>query len=278
MGLFGNCLARIGLVWGVYFTSASISAMFQPTVPVWVYLFAMIFRIEKFPDLKKVMSYVKPIGVLLAVVGAITMCFGNDSGYKVTQESWKQAVGYIILLVNVLSSCAFILLQKKFIFSVDISRWKKMPFNVVTWNYIFGWLFILLGNLYNIIAKPGTFTELSIDSTYAIAYGCLVNSVGVFSVVTWANSKIKSSMVSCSWICQTFSSIILSYFFLTERLGGFEIGGGVLIIVAMGLVVWSNYREEKLEANNNNNSKRDQQENSEKHNEDIVIENMSTAA
>ena len=56
---------------GVYNTSADIASMFQPVVPVWTVIIAVLVKIEPLPNITKLNGILKVLGILLAVIGAI---------------------------------------------------------------------------------------------------------------------------------------------------------------------------------------------------------------
>ena len=78
-----------------------------------------------------------------------------------------------------------------------------------------------------------------------IMYATIVTTVLGYVVRAWANSKISSSLVSATTPLRLLASVILSYFVLNEMLSPMEIGGGLVVLFALVLVVWSNYHEEK---------------------------------
>lgn len=69
-GMFGNQLLYL---LGIYYTNANIASIFQPAIPVWTALLAIIVRIEPFPDFRTLRGWAKSLGILLAAVGAIVM-------------------------------------------------------------------------------------------------------------------------------------------------------------------------------------------------------------
>ena len=147
-GMFGNQLLYL---LGIYYTNANIASIFQPAIPVWTALLAIIVRIEPYPDFRTLRGWGKCFGILLAAAGG----YSHDCREEIWSRSrpwWVelseniQFVGYIFLLGNTLSMSVYILLQKKFIFDKEDSCWKTKPVNVTAWSYYLApcsWLWLL---------------------------------------------------------------------------------------------------------------------------------------
>lgn len=247
-GFLGFFIARTGFVWGVYFTNASIATIFQPITPVWVYVFAILTRIEAFPDITTIPGLTRVLGVLCAIGGAITMCVGKGVTGSYDKSSLKLGLGYFALVLNTSCNAMSFVLQKKFMFMDPKSRFKDKPFSAVVWMYAFSLVFNGIWNIYNAIEHPEKFTDLQPEAFYAIAYGCLVNSTIGFTIMTWATRITKTTLVSTFLTLQTLVGVLLPYFILGEKLNYIEIIGGVLILMALAAVLWASTKEEKQEA------------------------------
>ena len=65
-------------------------------------------------------------------------------------------------------------------------------------------------------------------------------------LITWCNMQVNSSFVTACWPLQVLFCAILSYVVLGEVMVALEIVGGLMIIVALLAVTWSNYTEQRL--------------------------------
>ena len=248
-GMFGNQLLYL---LGIYYTNANIASIFQPAIPVWTALLAIIVRIEPFPDFRTLRGWAKSLGILLAAVGAIVMTVEKKTGQASDHSGSSSSdsvnfVGYIFLLGNTLSMAVYILLQKKFIFDKEDSCWKTKPVTVTAWSYLFGAMFMALASLYY-VNKPEKFTYFPQEEVYPILYAIFIASGLCYLLISWCNMQISASLVTATWPLQVLFCAILSYFVLGEVLKTLEYVGGVLIVIGLMAVVWSNFSEEKMKS------------------------------
>ena len=234
---------------GVYYTNANITAIFQPIIPVWTALLAIIVRIEPFPNLRTLRGWAKCLGIVLAAVGAIVMTLkksasGKEADHGTSTSDDIHFIGYIFLLGNTLSMAGYVLLQKKFIFDKEESAWKTKPVTVTAWTFMFGTIFLALASLYY-VNKPEKFTYFPEEEIYPILYAIFVNSGLCYLLISWCNMQISASLVTATWPLQTLFCAILSYFVLGEVLNTLEYLGGVVIVFGLMAVVWSNFAEER---------------------------------
>ena len=244
--MFGNQLLYL---LGIYYTNANIASIFQPAIPVWTALLAIIVRIEPFPDFRTLRGWAKCLGIFLAAAGAIVLTVQKNSGkaadHSVSSGAGSvQFVGYIFLLGNTLSMAIYILLQKKFIFDKEESYWKTKPVAVTAWSYMFGTIFMALASLYY-VNKPEKFTYFPKEEIYPILYAIFIASGLCYLLISWCNMQISASLVTATWPLQVLFCAILSYFVLGEVLNTLEYFGGLFIVVGLMAVVWSNFGEEK---------------------------------
>lgn len=239
--MFGN---QFLYILGVYYTNANIASIFQPAIPVWTTLLAMLVRIEELPPLRKLRGWAKILGILLAAGGATVMMIEKGKEDGETKESSGNFLGYIFLLGNTLCMSVYILLQKRFIFNQEDSPWKTKPLTVTAWSYLFGALFMGLASLYY-VNQPEKFTNIPKEEIYPILYAIFIASALCYLLITWCNMQISASFVTATWPLQVLFCAILAYFILGETMRTLEYVGGTLIILGLFGVVWSNYAEEK---------------------------------
>ena len=239
--MFGNQLLYL---LGIYYTNANIASIFQPAIPVWTALLAIIVRIELFPDFRTLRGWAKCLGILLAAAGAIVMTVEKNTGGDSSNSDDIHFMGYIFLLGNTLSMAVYVLLQKKFIFDKEESCWKTKPVTVTAWSYMFGAVFMALASLYY-VNKPEKFTYFPKEEIYPILYAIFIASGLCYLLISWCNMQISASLVTATWPLQVLFCAILSYFVLGEVLNTLEYFGGVFIVFGLMAVVWSNFAEER---------------------------------
>jgi len=245
IGMFGN---QILYILGIYFTSADVASMFQPIAPVWTCVLVVIFRIEPMPNIKTLRGVAKVIGVLCAVAGAIITTIGKQSKHETKAEndnsSGTETLGYIALICNTLCLSVYVILQKKYVFNVPTSRFRHLPIGLTAWSYLFGFITMAIASLYY-VNKPEKFRSITSATVYPLIYAVFITSALCYMLITWSNMLVSSSVVTAFWPLQVLFCVILAYFILGETLGMLEILGGLVMIVALLAVVWSNYQDEK---------------------------------
>jgi len=243
--MFGNQLLYI---LGVYFTNANIAAIFQPTIPVWTTLLAIVVGIEPFPDFRTLRGWAKCFGILLAAAGAIVMTVQKNSDTAnhggSSDDDNIPVWAYIFPLGNTVSFSIYILIQKKFIFNNEESCWRTKPVTVTAWSNLFSTIFMALASLYY-VNRPDKFTYFPKEEIYPILYAIFIASGLCYLLISWCNMQISASFVTATCPLQVLFCAILSYFVLGEVLNTVEYLGAVLIVFGLTTVVWSNYAEEK---------------------------------
>jgi len=241
---------------GIYYTNANIASIFQPALPVWAALLAIIVRTEPFPDFRASRGCAKSLGILMAAIGATVMTLQKNSDTAADHGGSSEADnikvwGYIFLLGNTLSMASYVLLQKKFIFDKEESSWKSKPVTVTAWSSLIGTVFLALASLYY-VNQPEKLTYFPKEEIYAVLYAIFIASSLCYLLISWCNVQISVWLVTATWLLQVLFCAILSYVVLGEVLTTTEYSGGVCIVVGLMAVVWSNYAEEQERKSENN--------------------------
>ena len=242
-GIFGSPFLYI---LGIYYTNANIASIFQPAISVWTALLAIIVRIEPLPDLRTLRGWAKCLGVLLAAAGAMVMMIQNISADTTDRRGSSGKIhfwGLTFLLGNTLCTASYIIIQKKFFYDKEESCWRGKPVTVTTWGTLFGAVFMALASLYY-VKKPEKFTHFPKEEIYPIVYAIFIASGLCYLLISWCNMQISASLVTATWPLQVLFCAILSYFVLGEVLNTLEYFGGMLIVLGLMSVAWSNYVEE----------------------------------
>eukprot|EP00118_Oscarella_pearsei_P020650 m.225208 g.225208 ORF g.225208 m.225208 type:complete len:357 (+) comp40011_c1_seq4:39-1109(+) len=248
LGMFGN---QFFYIMGVYYAGADIASIFQPVIPVWTALFAIVFRIEK-PMLRTLYGIGKLLGIVVGAAGACVMLLKNFIGHH-DENNHKLVGGILFLTGNTICMAIFVLVQKKYVFEDKQSHWSRMPVSVTAWCYFFGTVDIGLASLFYVI-KCNVSTcssnpwHIPKEESIPIVYAIFIASALCYLLITWANMHISSTVVTAFWPLQVPVAVVLAYFLLGETLGTLDYVGGALIIVGLFLVVVSNHVREKRAA------------------------------
>ena len=251
LGLIGVFFTQLLYLLGVYLTTANLAAMFQPAVPVWSTFLAMISGVEPPPKLTKSHGLAKILGILLAVIGAVTMTLGKLRSNS-SEESWlvsgstvgSHFLGCICLFFKTACTAVYYIVQKKYIFNQPHSIWKTHPMALTAWSYFFGIVFLALASLIY-IDQPEKFTSFSKEAFYCLLYAIFVSSTMCYLLLSWCNMQVPSTVVTASWPLNSLFCAILSFIWLGQSLQFIECFGGAFIVCGLASVLWSNIKEEE---------------------------------
>ena len=124
LGILGMIM-NIDHAFGVYFLSADISRVFEPTAPVWTVLFTVPLKLENIPSLKASDGILKTSGIILGILGTIITVLGKSKfKYKLSERpqicSLKEKTG---------GNHVLFLLQHGYFYSAPLVR---LYFHLVT--------------------------------------------------------------------------------------------------------------------------------------------------
>ena len=243
LGVTGIFFSQLFFILGVTFLGANTASIFQQLIPIWTTFLTIITCTEKSPSLKKVSTWFKLLGLLLAVCGAIEMSLFHSSQENVNSKySW---LGYVFLLLNSSAAAIYLVFQKRLVFNSQDNMWRNNPIWVITWNYLIASLCICIASLYY-VNTPSAF-YISQEEGLAIVFSVIIPSCLCYILITWASSKTNASIVAAFWPFQVVPCFIGSYLINGEVLIPLQYIGAVLVIAGLFSVVLGKYLEERRE-------------------------------
>ena len=213
-GMFGN---QLFYIMGVYYAGADISSIFQPAIPVWTALLAIITRVEKPPSLKRLHGWAKIFGITFAVGGAVTMLTTKLTDTKTSSSStlnkshhsgFKTILGIIFLFANTICMAIYILIQKHYIFNRPTLRWSQYPVSVTAWCYFFGTLCMAIASFYYVGKCPHVGAckddpwHIPKEEAIPLVYAIFIASALCYMLITWGNMHVSPSVVTAFWPLQ----------------------------------------------------------------------------
>ena len=109
---------------------------------------------------------------------------------------------------------------------------------------MFGTMFMALASLYY-FNKPEKFTYFPKEEIYPTLYAIFIASGLCYLLISWCNMQLSASLVTATWPLQVLFCAILSYFVLGEVLTTLEFFGGLVIVIGLMAVMWSNFSDER---------------------------------
>eukprot|EP00943_MAST-04B_sp_MAST-4B-sp1_P005264 g5264.t1 len=265
LGMYGN---QVLFILGLYNAGADSASLFQPAIPVFTSIFAILFCIEKLPSIlcksgsdKRIVcaGWLKLVGIVAVTAGGLVIYYGNKKkGDQKQNANSNKILGEIFLIGNCTCCSIYILLQKKWVFSKESVRsnthlskkWSKFPINLTTWTYLFGAIFMFLHAVILVIQNP---KEIQLNSRvlYPVLYASFLSSAVAYGLISYANSILPSSMVTAFWPLQVPVAVVLNYYATGAKISSTEMIGGLIIIASLLMVAYSN---RLMELVNNSNA------------------------
>ena len=244
LGVTGIFSSQLLFLLGVSFVGANVASIFQQLIPISTTFLTIITCTEKLPSIRTVPTWLKLVGLLFAVCGAVEMSLFHPSSQdsNTNNSSW---FGYIFLLLNTSPTAVYLVCQKKFLFNQPDNMWRNNPIWVTTWSYLIGAICICLSSLFY-VNTPSAF-YISQEEWLAIVYAIIITSCLSYVLIGWANSKTNASIVAAFWPFQVVPCFIGSYLINGEVLNPLQYIGAVLVITGLFAVVFGKYLEEKRE-------------------------------
>jgi len=236
-GIYGNQLL---FIMGLYFTTPSNAAVFQPLIPILTCALALIFKLETL-GLNR-LSVLKMFGILAAAGGAVTLLLmrsntsSNESQQMSTELTWSFLLGDLFLFGNCLSMAVYMLIQK---------RSGLTTLRTTAWSYGFGAVFMLLSNVYHVVRGDYDKFKVSLKILIPLIYAVLVSSSLCYALITFANARVSSTLVTAFWPLQSAATIVLAAIFLAQPPQLSDVLGGALIGLGLLCVCYAKYYEEK---------------------------------
>jgi len=253
-GLFVNPLLYLV---GLRYTNASYAAAFEPSVPVFAFLLAVIAGVEAINFSTKY-GILKVAGTVVCVSGAVLMALyrgpslispgGSDAASESVTPAgrWLAStmlefgvgtwhLGVLCLIAHCFLVGAYLVIQVPVIVRYPASL------SLTACSYFFAAIFMVLTGVF---ATNGLHEwALTKAEIIAVLYAGIVASCMCYAIMTWANKILGPSLVALYNPLQPAFSTVLSTIFLGAPVYVGSIIGGVLTIAGLYVVTWARYTE-----------------------------------
>eukprot|EP00658_Telonema_sp_P-2_P019986 TRINITY_DN17865_c0_g1_i2.p1 TRINITY_DN17865_c0_g1~~TRINITY_DN17865_c0_g1_i2.p1 ORF type:complete len:278 (-),score=58.94 TRINITY_DN17865_c0_g1_i2:448-1281(-) len=217
-----------------------IVAIYQPLIPVFTVILAMVTGIEHiFPCDSSSLS--KVAGVLLASGGAVVMiAFGGGESEGQHNDHTRLVVGNGLLILQCMCMAAYVLLQKRYVYAAALhdprrERWIDKPISMTAWAYGCGAGFMWAVAVPLGIESPEVL-NFPPSVLVPLAYAIVISSSMCYGLLTYANRVLSASVATSFWPLQVLVAALVSRFAYHEELTEVEAVGGLLIVVGMLVV------------------------------------------
>nr|MDK2850630.1 hypothetical protein [Candidatus Cloacimonadota bacterium] len=219
LGILNVVISMLLLQLAIYYGKASLTAMIVSMNPLFVSLFAILI-------LKEHLTRIQLYSLLIGLVGLLFIIFGEN---ELLQHNYLNLPLGIVLAV--LSGITFAL------YTV-LTKWAVAKFgNMVTNSFAFLIGGIIL-SIINLISGESMAFVPSLKNIMLILYlGVMVSGLA-YVLYFEAMKQLTASRASFYFFLKPALASILAYIFLGEQLGSWQIGGMILIMLALSRNFW----------------------------------------
>jgi drug/metabolite transporter (DMT)-like permease len=231
IGVLGQVVAQLFVTWGVRYSLASNAALLMLTLPVITAVMAYFF-------LGETMSVVRWISFALAIAGVLE-CSGID-WHALNFTSKAYLLGNILILCSVGGSSFYNVYSKKL-----LTRYT--PLEVLLYSY-YAVIAVLLPITLRL--EPAGFTllpHLTPVVWAGVAGLALLQYFASMVIFLTVLTRLDATQASLSNYMIPFFGVIVAAIVLRERLTGYMILGGLLVLASTLLVtVYDEHRQRKI--------------------------------
>jgi drug/metabolite transporter (DMT)-like permease len=250
-GLFGMTGGQVLYLIGVAWCGPATTAIYQPLVPVFTALLAVLTGYESVRPCN-ILTTAKLAGIALGSGGAIVMVVGSRRSSSTAGSGTaggKQVMGNLIIIGGCLSMAIYVLLQKKYVYAAPEDderrrRWLQKPISLTAWSYCAGALSMLAISVPHACASPEILRGIPPDILIPLAYAVFVTSALGYALITYANSVLPASVTTAFWPLQVLVATSLASYLYGEVVSMADAAGGGCVIISMLVVNRSNHLQE----------------------------------
>jgi drug/metabolite transporter (DMT)-like permease len=246
-GLLGMTGGQVLYLIGVAECGPSVASIYQPLVPVFTALLAVLTGFEAILPCRAA-TVAKFAGIAMGSGGAVVMVTGSHSSSAGGDEEHPNAFfGNVMLVGQCFATAIYILLQKKFVYAAPEGderrqRWLHKPLSLTAWSYCSGAVCMLCIAGPRACSRPEIVTSIPLSVLEPLCYAVFVTSALGYALITYANSILPASITSSFWPLQVLVATTLASYFFGAVVGVSDALGGALIVGGMFVIAWSNHQ------------------------------------
>lgn len=230
LGILNVVISMLLLQWAIYYGKASLVAVIVSMNPLFVSLFALVL-------LKENLSRFQVYSLFVGLIGLIIIILGEKE--LLQQNFINLPLGIVFAILAGITFALYTVLTKW-----AVSQYGNMITNSV--SFLFGG--IVLSGINLVIGKSMSFVP-SWHNIWLILYlGVIVTGLA-YLLYFEAMKQLSAARASFYFFLKPALATLLAYFFLGEQLSALQIGGIVLIMLALSRRFWFDlYERNKLKA------------------------------
>ena len=230
LGILNVVISMLLLQWAIYYGKASLVAVIVSMNPLFVSLFALALLKEKLSRFQIYSLFVGFLGLIIIILGEKEL---------LQQHFVNLPLGIVFAILAAITFALYTVLTKW-----AVSQYGNLITNSV--SFLFGG--IVLSGINLVIGKSMSFTP-SWHNIWLILYLGVIITGLAYILYFEAMKELSAAKASFYFFLKPALATLLAYFFLGEQLSALQIGGIVLIMVALSRRLWINlYERDKLKA------------------------------
>lgn len=223
--------------------------------------------------IQKVYSFIRWVGVILAVGGSMVTVIEPILGDNSDRETSTLFLGNICFIGNTICMATYVVLQKRLIFyekKLDNSEeeqeeipqlnffdhwcsvaednrivgiyysWSKYPITATAWTYLFGAIFMGIASIYYVVEDTSVFTSIDSQIIIPLLYSVFISSSLCYGLITFGNKHLPSTIVTAFWPLQIGVALTLSFLIFGTEMTYLQWLGCAFILLGLAGVTISN--------------------------------------
>jgi drug/metabolite transporter (DMT)-like permease len=228
LGVVGN---QSLLLLGLKYTSPVSAALMQLLVPIIGTFLSVVVGEEKL-DLCSKIGAGKVLGMLTSIAGAVVLILGDNISGSYSGKVTDLMICHLLYFGNAACYAGFIVFMKPSLKKYPASR-------VIFWTLLIGSVLMLFVCIPDLNASAWA----SVDKT---VWGCfiycgIVASCIAFCIMSWANHRTSSVVVSAFSSLLPLATATLSFIFLSVSLNWRDYLGAALLIIGLFVLCYAKH-------------------------------------
>ncbi|KAL8266362.1 hypothetical protein R6Q59_003706 [Mikania micrantha] len=253
LGLLGICVLQVCAYAGINYSSPTLAAALGNLIPAFTFLFAILFRIEKF-DIRKSTSQAKALGTIVAITGAFVMTLYqgpplfntildhdvNKNLLSSQQSNW--ILGGLLITITSICSSSWNVFQTATV--------KEYP-DEITVVFLFCCFGTIQCAIFTLLFERNTQVWILDNKTewVSVVFAAIFGTAARNSLITWCLRKKGPIFVSMFKPISMVIAVIMGIIFLGDVLHLGSVIGAVVIALGVYTVLYGQSKESKLTVN-----------------------------
>lgn len=232
----------VGAMLSLQYISATRFAIFQPCIPCIAVVISVFKGLEPF-------TWIKLLGIMLAVSGAIITEAWKDSGSSNDDDEKDITLGTIIVSIQVTGMACLVVFAKPV-----LPRYSPQVTTLVYYSIGTVMTMILFAILSFTLTAGDLYFNGSLLPWLALAYASTFATVYTYNALSWGGRHLSPSITTVYSTFQPVGTMILSFIILAKMVTTPELIGGAMVILGLVITVYGqnydNIMERKTSAEN----------------------------